>query len=389
MLTAGSEVKRNHVRALGAARVLNSRTSEFADALLAETGGRGVDVVLNTLSGEFVPASFRALAIGGRFIEVGKREVFTPEQARQHRPDAIYHLFDLGTVAETDEKLIQSLLSELIELIETSAVPPLPVEAFPYSNVKLALRTMAEATHIGKLVLLHVSNTLPDLHSRSGAYLITGGFGALGLEAARWLAGAGVETVVLLGPRRRHSEVIDAIEARGTRVIAIEGDCTDADCLRRTLSQLSAKQKLRGVVHCAGLLADALLPQQSWASFESVAQPKFAGALALHQATAGMDIDQFVLFSSAAAVIGSAGQANYAAANAMMRSIARARRARGEVALCVEWGPWTTGMAADDRVLQRNVGLKHISPQAGYAALDRLVGSAIGEAAVLPLNDWD
>ena len=135
-------------------------------------------------------------------------------------------------------------------------------------------------------------------------------------------------------------------------------------------------QKLRGVIHCAGTLADAILPQQSWASFEHVARPKFGGALALHQATVGQELEAFVLFSSAAAIVGSSGQANYAAANAALHTIARARRARGEVALCVDWGPWTEGMAADDRVSRRNLGLVSIGAQAGFAALDKLLDSA-------------
>ena len=193
--TAGSEAKREHLRALGATAVMSSRTVEFADHLLRETGGSGVDVVLNTLSGEFVPAGFKALASGGRFIEVGKRDVFTPAQASRHRPDAIFHRFDLGELAESDPTLVPALLGELIALIAGGAVPPLPVQSLPYGEAKRALHKMADAQHIGKLVLLHpcpgqaANSAIP-----AGAYLITGGFGALGLQAARWLADAGATT---------------------------------------------------------------------------------------------------------------------------------------------------------------------------------------------------
>ena len=136
------------------------------------------------------------------------------------------------------------------------------------------------------------------------------------------------------------------------------------------------------------MLADALLAQQSWGSFEAVARPKLAGALALHQLTAGEHLELFVMFSSAAALLGSAAQANYAAANAMMKSIARARRARGELALCVEWGPWTEGMAAKDKVRQRLVGLTPMEPQTGFALLHGLLQSGMSEACVLPVTDW-
>ena len=387
--TAGSEAKRDHVRALGATAVMSSRTLAFADALLVETGGRGVDVVLNTLNGDFVTASFRALAASGRFIEVGKRGVFTPEQAREHRPDAAFHQFDLGQAAEADETLIPSLLRELTEMIDSGAVPPLPVESVAYAGAKMAFRKMAEARHIGKMVLSHgPAEAGAGMRACGGAYLITGGFGALGLRAAGWLADRGVETILLIGPRVRRPEVIAAIETRGTTVISAEADCADADALRAILSKLPPGQKLRGVIHCAGTLADAILPQQSWASFEHVARPKFGGALALHQATVGQELEAFVLFSSAAAIVGSSGQANYAAANAALHTIARARRARGEVALCVDWGPWTEGMAADDRVSRRNLGLVSIGAQAGFAALDKLLDSQTVQASVLPLSTW-
>ena len=195
-------------------------------------------------------------------------------------------------------------------------------------------------------------------------------------------------TLILIGPHRRHPDVIAAIELRGTTVITVEADCTDTDVLREVLSKLPPEQKLRGVIHCAGTLADATLPQQSWSSFERVAGPKFAGALALHQATVGQDLEAFILFSSAVAMVGFAGQANYAAANATLSTIARARRARGEVALCVDWGPWTEGMAAGDRVRQRQIGLTPLSAKVGFAALDKLVESRTVHATVLPLSEW-
>ena len=158
--------------------------------------------VLNTLNGDFVPASFRALASGGRFIEVGKLGVFNQAQAYDHRPDASFHKFDLGEAAEADASLIPSLLHELSRLIETGTIPPLPVESVAYSDARSAFRKMAEARHIGKLVLLHRRRTLAPIRSTGGAYLITGGFGALGLQAAQWLATRGVQTVILGGPRR-------------------------------------------------------------------------------------------------------------------------------------------------------------------------------------------
>jgi acyl transferase domain-containing protein/acyl carrier protein len=385
--TAGSAAKRDHVRALGAVSVASSRSLDFADAVLAETGGRGVDVVLNTLNGDFVPASFRSLAPGGRFLEVGKRGVFTPDQARAHRPDADYHLFDLGDASNADATLMPALLHDLYALLDSGVLPPLPVESVPYAEARQAFRKMAEARHIGKLVLSH-GGAWARARGPGAAWVITGGFGALGQEAARWLADRGVETIVLAGPRRRGAAAIADIEARGATVIAAETDCADAAALRAIIAALPAGQTLRGVIHCAGALADATLAQQGADAFRRVADPKIAGALALHQATAGLDLAAFVLFSSASAVVGSAGQANYAAANAVLGAIARARRARGEAALCVDWGPWDAGMAASDRVQRRNLGLTPMAAPAGFAALERLLDSGAAQACVLPVRRW-
>jgi NADPH:quinone reductase-like Zn-dependent oxidoreductase len=380
--TAGTEAKRQYVLSCGATAVMNSRTLAFADDVLASTKGRGVDVVLNTLSGDFIPASFRALSIGGRFIEVGKRGVFTEQQARDHRPDAKYHLFDLANEAERDQTLIPDLLHQLVGMIESATVPPLPVERLPFAAAKKAFRKIAEGRHTGKLVLSHRP-------SPEGAWLITGGFGALGLRAANWLVNHGVATIVLVGPRHRRPEAIEEIEARGVTVLTAEADCAEPEALRTIISRLPPGRPLRGVIHCAGTLADATLPRQDGTSFERVARAKFASALALHQATAGLELEAFILFSSAAAVLGSAGQANYAAANAMLHSIARTRRAQGQIALCIDWGPWTEGMATLGQVRNRDLGMMPISVRAGFAALDRLLAAGTNEACVLPLNSWN
>jgi NADPH:quinone reductase-like Zn-dependent oxidoreductase/NADP-dependent 3-hydroxy acid dehydrogenase YdfG/acyl carrier protein len=384
--TAGNDAKRACVRRLGAAKVMSSRTLAFVDELLSATGGRGVDVVLNTLSGAFVPASFQVLAPNGRFLEVGKRGVFTPAEAQLHRPDASYFQFDLGTQAESDPALVPSLLRQLTEMLATRRVPPLPAESWPYADAKLALRRMAAARHVGKLVLLQGSVHKRD--TSGGAYLITGGFGALGIRAAAWLAGRGARTVVLVGPRRKHLEAIAALEAGGTTVITVEADCADVAALRQIVADLHPEHSLRGVVHCAGSLEDELLPQQSAGSFERVASPKLAGALALHQATVHLDLESFVLFSSAAAIVGSPGQANYAAANATLGSIARARRSQGKAALCVDWGPWKEGMAGEERVRRRDLGMSAMTSQAGFHALEKLLDARTVQAVVLPIDSW-
>jgi acyl carrier protein len=284
----------------------------------------------------------------------------------------------------SDPPLARSLMDELTALLEGGVIPPLPVERAPFAEASRVFRMMAETRHIGKLVLVHGGAS--RIASNGGSYLVTGGFGALGLEAAAWLAGRGVDTVILAGRRRRRLEAVAALKARGLTVIEAVVDCADPAALRRLIAALPPARPLRGVVHCAGVLADATLPRQSAADFTAVASAKFGGALALHQATAELALDAFILFSSAAAVLGSAGQANYAAANAAMDAIARLR---GYGALSVGWGPWEMGMTDDDRVRRRTTGLSAIGVPEGFAALERLLGLGCTQAVVLPAGWLD
>ena len=185
-----------------------------------------------------------------------------------------------------------------------------------------------------------------------GTYLITGGLGALGLRVAEWLAEQGAGTIALLSRRQPSAEVesqLAAIRDRGAQVITLQGDVADGDSLAAALKQLPTDAPpLAGVVHAAGVLADGILTEMSLDQLDRAMQPKVPGAWNLHAATLDSPLDFFVLFSSVASVLGSPGQANYAAGNAMLDALAHARRAAGLPATAINWGPWSgTGMAAE------------------------------------------
>ncbi|MFG1955943.1 type I polyketide synthase, partial [Micromonospora sp. NPDC048830] len=226
-----------------------------------------------------------------------------------------------------------------------------------------------------------------------GTYLITGGLGALGLTVARWLVGRGARHLVLLGRREPTGEaaaVLDDLRRSGAEVTAAPADVARADDLERLIAEIPGSRPLRGVVHAAGVLHDGVLLQQPWPDFARVLAPKVAGGWNLHRLTRDLPLDFFVLFSSAASLLGSTGQANYAAANAFLDGLAHHRRAQGLPAVSVNWGPWTeAGMAAragqsEGRWAAQGIG--GITPEQGVDALDQILRIDPAQIGVLPVT---
>ena len=384
--TAGSETKREYLRAQGIEFVADSRTVGFASQVLDATGGRGVDVVLNSLAGEFIEESFRALASNGRFLETGKRGVLLPDEAARLYPGVRYFCFDLGEEAERDQGLVPALLRELMTQIESGVLPPLAVESVTFREAAQVFRRMAQARHIGKLAVTHEGRW--RLWKKPGTYMVTGGLGALGLGAVDWLFKHGARSFLLLS-RQRHPEsdlVLSTYRKAQATIQVVYGDCADRDTVQTAIKEISPEFPLRGVIHCAGVLHDGLIPDQDWQLFREVTAPKLDGAWNLHQATEGLPLECFVLFSSASATIGSPGQANYAAANAAMDTVAHLRRTNGLPALTINWGPWMEGMAVRVKSTAVTEGLGSIDLTTGFAIVEQLLQSGTIQATVLSLK---
>ena len=229
----------------------------------------------------------------------------------------------------------------------------------------------------------------------NGSYLITGGLGGLGLKVADWLAGQGAKHLILIG-RSTASETarneINRLEKAGTRVTVMSADVSKQDDIAQVFATIKASaQPLRGVVHTAGVLEDALLQRQNWAQFSRVMAPKVAGAWNLHNMTQEIALDFFVCFSSSTALLGAAGQGNYAAANAFMDGLVQHRRDLGLPGLSINWGPWgEIGMAAAldsrDQARWSDLGIGNIAPTRGVEVLERLLTQNTAQMAVLPVN---
>ncbi|HEY7509709.1 MAG TPA: SDR family NAD(P)-dependent oxidoreductase, partial [Vicinamibacteria bacterium] len=386
LATAGSEEKRAFLRGLGVRHVMDSRSLAFADEVRALTSGEGVDVVLNSLTGEAIPASLRALRAGGRFLEIGKAGIWTAPQVAAARADVAYFPIYLG---DLEPDALHAMLRETVDALVSGALQPLPVRTFALRDAPAAFRFMAQAKHIGKVVLR------PERAAAVRAdatYLVTGGLGSLGRAVARWLVARGARHLVLAGRRAGAEEAagfLRELSADGASVVAAPVDVADAGAVTALVARIQAEMPpLRGVVHAAGVLDDGVLRQQSWARFQRVLEPKLPGAWNLHQATAVVPLDFFVLFSSAAALFGAPGQGNYAAANAALDALAHYRRTLGLPALSLDWGPWDeVGMAAalgareKERWARQGVGL--LAPSRALALMERLLSGAAAQVGVM------
>ena len=393
--TAGSEVKRAKLRALGVHHVLDSRHDGFDAEILRLTDGKGVDVVLNSLSGPFIEASFRATGFGGRFIEIGKRGIWSRDQVMGLGRDIDYHIVDLAEVSAREPERIGKLFSRLMKDLADGVLPALPVTPFPLDEVSAAFRHMMKARHIGKIVVSHQSTGPAPIVRPDGQYLVTGGLSGLGLEVAEWLVARGARHISLVGRRGANSpdalDVAGRLTAAGATVTVRAVDVGDEDALGAFLAERRmAGPPLRGVVHAAGVIDDAVFASQDWSRFERVLRPKFGGAWNLDRLTRADVLDWFVMFSSAASLVGAPGQANYAAANTMLDVIAQERRRSGRPGLSVNWGPWgQVGLAASQSMKERLAasGLTPLTTHEALAALETAMGADTAQLGIVAA-DW-
>ena len=397
--TAGTEEKRDYLRRLGIAHVLDSRSTSYADAIRALKPA-GVDIIVNTLAAEFTDASLSVLAVKGRFVELGRRELWDPERVAASRPLADYFAVDLAGMAREAPQAVRVMMDAATDAIESGALRPLPVTLFSADRVEDAFRLMSQARHIGKVIVTpphRQVSAIPELFEAKAdrSYLMTGGLAGLGLATAQWLADRGAKYLALMGRRAADEyaqEAIDALRAAGVTVLTFSGDVGNSADVARLFSDIRAElPPLAGIIHSAGILDDGAIISQSWPRFEAVMRTKVEGAQNLHIASAGQPLDLFVCYSSASAIVGSPGQSNHASANASLDVLMHHRRSLGLSGLSINWGAWSgIGAAANDEVIGQvaTFGIATISPSEGIAALERLILSGTSQATVVRV-DWN
>jgi NADPH:quinone reductase-like Zn-dependent oxidoreductase/acyl carrier protein len=390
VLATASAGKRAFVRALGVEVVGDSRSADFAAAVLAATGGRGVDVVLNTLGGDTIAESLRALRRGGRFVELGKLGVWDQAKMAAVRADVAFTAFDLGDEFARDPALLPRLLGQVVAgLAEGSCRPPTPT-VLPLPQVRQAFTHLGKGQHVGKVVVQIPATT--DRGARS--WLVTGASGGIAPAICHALVEAGARHLALLARSPVQGAWLDELRRRGVQLLPLQADVGDRTALAAALQQVrAALPPLGGIVHAAGALADGLLAGLDAERAAAAATAKLLGARWLDELTADDPITAFVLVSSMAATLGNPGQAAYAGANSYLDAFAAWRRTRGLAATSVAFGPWDGGGMASrlderhrQRLQQHGVGFL---PAALAARL--LVAHAQSEPlAVLPVRwaDW-
>ncbi len=347
----------------------DSRTCEFEEKFLAVTEGRGVDVVLDSLAGEFVDASLRLLVRGGRFLEMGKTDIRDAQEIAANYSGVQYRAFDLS---EAGPARMQEMLAEVRELFDTRELHRLPVTTWDVRCAPAAFRFMSQARHIGKVVLTMPSALADRL--ADGTVVITGATGAVGGVLARHLVGAyGVRHLVLASRRGDRAEgaaelAADLTEA-GAKVQVVACDVADRAAVAGLFAQLSREYPpVRGVIHAAGVLDDAVITSLTPDRIDTVLRAKVDAAWNLHQATSDLDLSMFALCSSIAATVGSPGQGNYSAANAFLDGLAAHRQAAGLAGISLAWGLWeqpggmTAHLSSRDLARMSRSGLAPMSP---------------------------
>ncbi|CAM3204881.1 RifB protein [Mycobacterium colombiense] len=361
----------------------DSRTTEFETKFGSATGGAGFDVVLNSLAGEFTDASLRLLAPGGRFIEMGKTDVRDPHAVADEYHGAVYRAFDL---MEAGPDRTAAMLAEIVGLLTADVLKPLPLKTFDVRCASAAYRYVSQARHIGKVALTVGSGPGEVLSGCGGgladaSVVITGGTGMAGSALARHLVDryrvAHVVLVSRTGARAAGvDELVAGLQNAGAQVSVVACDVADPEAASAMLTQIPAQYPLRGIVHAAGILDDGLISSLTPDRVDAVLRAKVDGAWNLHELTRHLDLSAFVVFSSMAGIVGTPGQANYAAANSFLDGLAAYRRAHGLAGLSLAWGLWeqasamTAHLGDRDKARMSRIGLAPLSTEQALAAFD-------------------
>ncbi|OJZ83134.1 hypothetical protein ASPFODRAFT_142034 [Aspergillus luchuensis CBS 106.47] len=315
--TVGNEEKAEYLvntHGIPRAQIFHSRNTSFLPDIMRATSGRGVDIVLNSLSGELLHASWECVAAYGKMIEIGRRDILS------------HGMLSLGPFAEDRS-----------------------FHAVNLANVSRDRPDIAISTHMGKVVIQMTPDPaqLPCAPVKSkasfpanAAYLIVGGLGGIGRSVSRWLVEHGAREIVYLSPsaeKDEHQKFIKELEVQGCRVICVAGTVTDPADVQRAIGKCT--NRLTGVVQMALNLQDRTFEHMTPEEWDSGLAPKVTGTWNLHTATQGMDLSFFVMFGSIAGSAGSLGQANYAASNTFLTGLATYRRQRGLAASVLNLGP--------------------------------------------------
>jgi len=394
LASAGSDAKRAFLRELGITHVMNSRSLEFAEGVRTATGGRGVDVVLNALSGAGIDKGLECLAPFGRFVEIGKRDLAQdkPIGLKSLYYNNSYAVIDLSTIADERPAKLSALLRAVEAKVGEGRYRPIVASRFPVSQAAEAMRIFSKAQHIGKVVLtfdepaveVDIDLSQPMRFAADASYLVTGGLRGFGVAVADFLSRQGAGRLLLAGrngtPDEASAPLIAAIAERGTQIVPVALDVSDTNAVDALIAAHAHSDKpLKGIVHGAAVIEDGFVSQLDAAQIARVVRPKAGGAWNLHRAVTahGAELDFFVSFSSLAQVIGSPGQANYTAANSVLNAMGSYRKGRGLAGSAAAWGSIAgSGFVSRSEALGNyleSIGMKPLPDTEAAASLGTLL----------------
>ena len=388
--TAGTPEKRRLLEILGAEAVFDSRSMAFADHI-REMGG--VDVVLNSLWGEAMERSIGCLKPFGRFVELGKRDFYANNRMalRPFRRNLSYFALDADQLFSARPDLLQALLARLHDGFTAGDFRVPPCQIFGADDTVDAFRLMQRSGHIGK-ILISPPKAPPQQVAKpdySGTWLVTGGLGGFGLETANWLAAKGADRLVLTSRRGKIDDKARArIKAHGALVDVVSADICDRHVTAKLLEKIGP---LKGIIHAAMVLDDALFIDTAPDRIEAVLKPKIDGLANLEALTKAKPPTYFICYSSIATIIGNPGQAAYVTANAYLEERMRARHAAGLHGLAIGWGPLAdAGLLAQDaeqrEMIAKKLGAPLVKCAEALAALDRFLACNQPVVSYSPMN---
>lgn len=353
--TAGNEKKRQYLRDLGCEQVWNSRNLEFVDGVKQVTCGRGVDVILNSLSGEALHHSLELLAPFGSFCEVGKKDIaeerWMPMKA--FNKNINFFSMDLDRMGAVCPEKVLDIVTKIVRDIMNDKIILPPCKVYPAAKAVEAFRTLASAQHIGKIVINFTDTKdvmVNPLQKKvasieaNALYLVTGAYGGMGLELVQWLAEKGAKHLVLIGRSLKKNDssiqkILSILQENEISLYQMQCDLTDFHALQQTIGKVQQlPYPLKGIFHCAAIIDDGVVENLDRERVAKVMLPKAQGAWYLHELTRDIALDHFVLFSSATHLFGNIGQAAYISANAFLDALAQYRQRIGLPALSIEWG---------------------------------------------------
>ncbi len=348
--TAGTDEKKMLLTGMGIENIYNSRSIEFHDEIMRDTNGEGVDLVLNSLSGKAIIQSIKCLRPFGRFMEIGKTDIYNDMTLRLKRfgENLSYHAVDIDRLMGQKPARGGRLFSEVMGLLNNKMVKALPFTAFKINEINQAIDFMTKGRHIGKVVISmedEMIDALPakELHLQPDAsYVITGGASGFGLEIAKWLAEKGAKNLALVsrsGAKTEYDKLwIDKLKEQGVNVMMECLDLVNQKEVAGMIERVHETAPVAGIIHGAAVLQDSTIQRMDQDTFKKVYMPKAMGAWNLHLASENLDLDFFISLSSISSVFGLPGQSNYSSANNFLDKLVTYRRLRGLSAQSVNLG---------------------------------------------------